>query len=120
MNSSKKMEIKGIVIYCYTHDDGAIILDTDNIFKNISDFEDVSHFNKLCGENCVRSCDWIKHGSVIFDSGNITYTCQNQNQYDDYCGGWQITYFENNVYDSQMNTLSANRYTFKNVNSLPL
>ena len=63
------MKIEGIVIYCFTHDDGAIILDTNNILN----FENINciNFNKICGENCCKECDWIKQGTAIFDSDII-------------------------------------------------
>lgn len=91
----------GIVIYCVTHDQGAIVL-TDKKIENIKT-------NKIC---CSNDCRWEKHGSCDINNNIISFGTETQEYYDMYGGGWKNQYFKKSLYDKNYNEIDTEPYIF--------
>ena len=93
--------MNGLTVYCETHDQGAIILDKYNNYKLIFKYDCIGdpNLNKICGNDLLRKCCWIKHGDCNVVNDTISFTSLDKQNYEKLNGGWIIDYFKKNIYD---------------------
>jgi len=101
--------MNGLVVYCETHDQGAIILDKENYFKHLTKYDCIldNNLDKICFpvsgiNNTRRLCSWIKHGNCRLENNLLKYNSLSKKNYEDMYGGWDNEYFKSEVYNSQI------------------
>lgn len=85
--------MKGIAYYCFTHDQGCLIISRD-IPKKI---------NKACS-NC-KNCSWEDVGSFYIEKRKLHLHVPNSTWFDEMDGCWKVTDFKKNIFTKSMDWL---------------
>ena len=88
------------------------------------DYVSDSNLDKICFptsgiNNTQRECVWIKHGNCRLEKNLLKYNTLCKNNYEDMCGGWEIKYFESEIYNSKIEKNNEN-FNFKHIKNQSL
>lgn len=91
---STSNEQTGLMMYCYSHDQGCLVLG-----KRVPN----TIWKCCCGTENLNTCEWEDVGTFkIYNDSVISLYPSHENWKKDLCGQWNDSYFLRNIYDQNM------------------